>query len=287
MVVDAFTEVVLEFLFRQVARQIWPKGQRVWQKLKEFRRSSSFFTHRTPLVNREPELRAINSALEDSNSLRVLYLTAPGGAGKTRLLEEAANLCSPKRTKIKMQLVWGGIIDLYHTDLHSVTALHAAIIRGLDPQEKFFDSYLAARKRFEQRRAQGIPVLESEREALDQHFLEDYQAFARAHRSVLAFDTLENLSYESDLIQSLCQIEDSFVVVRDWLLHRAKRLQNSVLLLAGRPQSVWRHDLETLYQDNPGAVEVVDFAGLTRRDSHRLLSLLLQDIPSISESLQA
>ena len=266
MVLEPVVEFVVGFLIKQAARHGPRMVRDVWQRL-GFPRLHRAFVPRVKLVNRQRELRAIRAALADAPHLRILYLCGPGGVGKTRLLEEAERLSG--KMWVGTPLCWANVLDLYHADLHSVSALQTAVIQGLDPEERYFRGYRIARERFERRRAEGLTgsALEVEREALGDLFLEEYDAFAGEQRPVLALDTLESLSYESDLIQNLCQLEHAPIATRDWLLERVGRPSNTVHLLAGRPQPALSRVLERSYIVEPGRLELIDLGGLTREAS--------------------
>src|SRR5262249_40615869 len=139
-----------------------------------FPRPRRGFASRTGLVNRERELRAVRAALVDAPHTRILYLCGPGGVGKTRLLEESRRLV--RETEAPSTLCWSGILDLYHIDLHSVSALQNALIQGLDPGEQYFQRYRSARARFESLRTAGTVdhVLDLHREELEDLFFADY-----------------------------------------------------------------------------------------------------------------
>lgn len=274
---------LLEFLLGYVAGRLLDGALKqgvtyagdVWQKFSALRLRPGF-VKRTTLVNRERELRAIRKAIQDAPHLRIIYFSGPSGIGKTRLLEEAGRMV--QRIYSSTPLGWSGVLDLYHADLHSVAALQTALVQNLDPTSKYFQRYREARARFELRRSAGVEglILDTEREALNRLFSEEYIAFANQRRLVVALDTAESLGHESDIIQVLCRIEDASDVVQSWLLQQAEHLQNTTLLIAGRPQPPFQELLAKRYADKPGQYEAFELAELSREDSRRLLALLLK-----------
>jgi len=291
---DPYTEWVLEFLVKQISEILIKEAlpgalstiRQLWERVK-LPRQHRMLVSRVGLINRERELRAMSMALAETHCTRILYLSGLGGVGKTRLLEEAAHLSCEIPTE--PPLCWGGILDLYHTELHSVFDLQAAIIQGLDPDRRYFDRYRIAREDFERRKRVDLSgtALDIERKALNELFIEDYKRFARVRRPVLALDTLECLSHESDLIQSLCNLKDISVAVYDWLLKQIGRLDNTLFLLASRPQAALRRDLEQMYGNEPGKLEIIDLSGLTRAECRQLLELFLKEAPPGVQALRS
>lgn len=228
---------------------------------------------RTGFVNYVEEMHALEQALCAAPDVRIIYLYGPGGIGKTRLLEEVRPLVRKLRTRTKTPLRWGGILDLYHTDLHSAIALQDALVAGLDSENRYFLDYRAARERFEMKRQHGLssPALDTERKELDTLFLHEYTAFASIYRPVIAFDTLEVLRHESDLVQSLCILEDVPLAARQWLLKMTNLLPNTVFVLAGRPdEPAPPYDLPCLAQE---------LQQTYRKEPERFQPLFLQPLP--------
>jgi tetratricopeptide (TPR) repeat protein len=269
--------------------QIEKRGPALVKRMQEGikgRRKTQKHVPRVQLVNRESEQRAIQSALNSPGSLRLLYFFGQGGAGKTRLLQ-AAEQYIKFDGKSSPLLRWGGLHDFYHTELHSVTTLQQAIVNGLDPMDAHFQEYRKSLARFNRLIAEGLvgSTLETERQALDDLFLEEYKAFARQYRPVLAFDTLESLMHESDWVESLCKLEGVPIASREWILQQVGSLENSVILMAGRPEPVFRKDLELANNSRPGRLEAIEINGLTREDTRQFLAMLLKEAPAFLKPL--
>ncbi|MEA3396460.1 MAG: ATP-binding protein, partial [Chloroflexota bacterium] len=164
------------------------------------------------VVGRAVEIEAIRKALADPKKrTHILYFTGPGGIGKTRLLEDSERLTSGT-------LRHDGIIDLYHSEFHSIAGFQAAIAQGLDPGEKYFQTYWKARRDFEERRTAGVAAKSLQVEEQEAHrcFLTDYNRLAGQYRILLRFDTTELIQHESDPVQQVCAIEKEGVEIQAW-----------------------------------------------------------------------
>ncbi len=235
---------------------------------------------RPDFVNRKKEMEAIDSAINEAGTTRILYFYGPGGIGKTRLIEEVEKVI--QKTSSRKRPYWGGLYDLYHADLHDVLEFQDAIAEKLDPDNRFFQEYISARAQFEEMRLQGRSSAPAVQQELDTLFIENLRAFSRQqNRLVIALDTAETLAFESELIQSICQIKSMSVAVRDWLLQKLEHFENSVILLAGRPDPVLQQDLDKLREDNASLVESIMVRPLTRKESRDLLQTLLADTPEL------
>jgi hypothetical protein len=81
---------------------------------------------RISLINRQREIDVIHRALRDGPGLKIIYFLGPGGAGKTRLLEQVSYIVGNSvegRTTL-----WGGLIDLYHSETHTPIGLMDSLI---------------------------------------------------------------------------------------------------------------------------------------------------------------
>jgi len=168
--------------------------------------------------------------------------------GKTRLLEaipeEMLPMCSNKD-----RCQWGGIFDLYHTDLHTNSGIEAAIIKALAPES--FTEYRARRGEYENlRSAGGDPKrLEELREELRALFVQGFNENAVQIRPIFCFDTVELVQYESDAVQEVCGIEPHGIEVRGWLTTVIPQLKNAVIILAGRPRKMLRQEKDKLWDE--------------------------------------
>jgi tetratricopeptide (TPR) repeat protein len=243
------------------------------------------FTLRTErVVGRSSEVEAIQAALADpTGRTHILYFIGPGGIGKTRLLEEVEYLVADWEPE---PFLYAGIIDLYHSEFHSVGGIRAAIADGLDLENRHFQAYRERYQRFEAQRAAGVApeVLGHERKELTRFFLTDYNRMARERRILLRFDTMELVQYESDLVQEVCQVEQGAVEVWDWLLEVLAQLEHTVVLLAGRPPAPLRTELEARCREKGGPVfRAFDLEGLTLEESLAYFDALASLEPRVGE----
>ncbi|MCR4405322.1 MAG: tetratricopeptide repeat protein [Anaerolineae bacterium] len=198
------------------------------------------------LIGRRRECEMLRAAIEADGELRVVYVTAPAGVGKTRLLAEVPHLreqCpNAERTKILP------LFDFYFTDVQSNSRLEERIISRLD--RSCFSSYLEQREKFEKRRQDGWfeSGIEDQRAQLAELFVQGFNDFTRNTRVILRFDTLELVQYEPDEVQSILGLAEQGIEVRSWLRTVLPKLRNTVVILAGREQEkpqVWAELQET------------------------------------------
>jgi tetratricopeptide (TPR) repeat protein len=282
---DHLIEWLAEYFIKQAAQHGPHVVKSIWKQI-HLPNRPRIFVPKSRLINRERELRAFNAALSENSSSRVIYLSGTGGAGKTRLLEEVGRRVNHMASVRPLR--WGGILDLYHADLHSVTAVQTVVMQALDPEQEHFQDFRNALQRFQHQRHEGLlgPSLDKELEQLDTAFLDGYNFLASNFRLVLAFDTLESLNSEHELIQSLCHLPALSGVVRDWLVKWVSQINNSVVILAGRPQPDLRRDLERGCAHMPGQLEFIEVSGLTRNDSCVLLESFLEKAPTQLKALR-
>jgi tetratricopeptide (TPR) repeat protein len=272
--VDLLVKWLVEYLIRQGAQHGPRAIKSIWNHVRSLNRPR-IFVPKSRLINRERELRAFNAALSEFPQSRIIYLFGVGGVGKTRLLEEIGRRVDELSSD--HPLIWSRILDLYHADLHSITALQTAIVEAFDPSQNYFQGFRENLRKFQRLRLEGLlgPSLDKELEKLNTAFLEGYNLFAINYRLVLTFDTLESLNTEHEFIQSLCNLPAASETVRDWLVKWVNHVNNSVVILAGRPQSAFRCDLERACAHTPGLLEVIEVGELTRDDSRVLLESFL------------
>ncbi len=192
---------------------------------------------RIPLVGRKEEIELLKKYLYAPGSVRhYLYFWARGGLGKTRLLEELERIV---REEAGPRFYFSGIIDLYHTDMHSTSDLEKVIIEGLDPQHKYFAEYRQERGKYELLRERGTDpgILEERRQELGKLFVKGCNDMAfNAARLVICFDTIELLQYESSVVEEKAGLDIADTRVKPWLLDKLAQLHNVVVVFAGRPK---------------------------------------------------
>jgi len=194
------------------------------------------------LVNRKPILKKIKAAIDDQPKSHVIYLTAPGGIGKTFLLRDILRRYQEGgewRTPESKIIAAGDLVDLYHTHTHSIEGLTRDIAKVLGPQQTKMKTYNEALARFEREKHDvGGRETSTLRDEVARTFLADLNKLTKNHRLVLALDTAEKLLYESDRFQEVLGLsEASNIAVLPWLLEKLlPQLNNAVILIAGRPR---------------------------------------------------
>jgi tetratricopeptide (TPR) repeat protein len=220
---------------------------------------------RLDLIGREKEKELINQALGQQNRLRVIYFKGQGGIGKTSLLQFITSLF---RDSDNPNYLYSGLIDLYDYDNHSPSNLEGVILNGLmndlaRPRSTRLPDYLRSSildyqrrsKEFQERRF-ALPsigdLVERERQALSQYFMRTYQQVESVCRPVICFDTIELLQHEIDSVQrKFPELLDENISVKNWLCDTISQMSNSLIVLAGRPETepdkrLW---LETVLHD--------------------------------------
>ncbi len=233
----------------------------------------------TELVGRQKILQEIHQALEEQGP-RVVYITGPGGVGKTFLLREVLRRCREDGEWAHLGLLaMNDVLDFYHTTNHTLEGFTQALYQALPSVDVEYSASLyfeegspdedaaAATKegaaigkpaftRYERiyekflKKQYDLAGMLKELSVLRDHmtevFLDDLNLVAAGRRVVLAFDTAERLLYETDRIQQELDLEPEKVPILDWLLRSFfPHLGNVVVLLAGRrrPEQL-REDLQ-------------------------------------------
>lgn len=198
------------------------------------------------LVGREEILKLVDKAIGEKNDqTQVIYITAQGGMGKTRLFEALVkrwrNSGKSRSKKGAKLLIVNQLLDLYHTHTHSEEGLIAEIVDALDPQGNMFTKYVEKRAelahmKFEMGETQPIQGLRRE---MEDAFLDELNELGGKYsKIVLVFDTAEVLTYETDRVQKALNLADQPIGVGRWLTQGfINRIRNAVVLLAGRPES--------------------------------------------------
>ncbi len=275
-------DIVID-LTKQVISKYGPViAKKLWEQAQQVKIQKPSFAIKGNLVDREPTIRSIKAALNAKDNTRVIYLCGSGGAGKTRLLEEAKKIAASKSF-----IRWAGIFDLYHTDLHNTLHLQSVIIENLDSDRQHFKNYLEKRELFDRKRGNGIftssseAVVQSEIAAINQSFMDELNQFTSRYRVALAFDTLENIGEGPDLIQQVFRLEagKGSLSARQWLLDLCREAKNTVILLAGRPNAELKSDLEQINTIDMGRVESISVEGLAQPDTSDLLAVYTRNAP--------
>lgn len=167
-------------------------------------------------IGRETEMALIRSLLEDP-ATQICCIYAPGGIGKSRLLQEIYQLARAQLPATHLALP---VIDFDDYALHLPENLRRRILQALDPAkfEPYFRRELDYRKM--QRANFSLERLDEEASQVRQIFIDLVNQFMTNRRLVLCFDTTDKLIPD----------ESVWADLKFLLTH----LTNACVLLAGR-----------------------------------------------------
>jgi hypothetical protein len=199
------------------------------------------------LIGQEHILAQISLSVNNDKRTTIIYITGEGGVGKTRLLDHVLSTL-PGSFKNNVPIaVATQLIDLYHTRNRSVGGLIEAILKSVPSLNKFIyeapsassgviDTLLDAMSRSEQEGVSSAELL-SRRQDLTVALIAKINQFTQKERLLLAIDTAERLYSVRDIAQDQLGFSAQRPIVLDWLLQDfLPKIQNTVVLLAGRPQ---------------------------------------------------
>jgi len=166
-----------------------------------------------PFINREKDLARIGTLIKERGTRRVLCIQAPGGIGKTRLLQEVRERYAKDAPII-------GIIDFDDLALRIPGNIEFMIAKQIGPN--VFEAYLQDLQAYHQMRREGISPgrLAQKRLEARQAFIDDFNEFSAQRRVVLLLDTTDTL-----------EGTDAWNYVVNTL---SRRLKNLLLIVAGR-----------------------------------------------------
>ena len=179
----------------------------------------------------------------------LLLLTGDGGTGKTRILEALLELLDAQQ---RLHLP---IYDFYHIDRFRASAIEETIIRFFCSQRPdaaaIFEPYQDARRRLDTARQSG-QAFEQAQAMVCHTFISCYNALTEREingPAVLLFDSVEqavNLHDGAEL--RLAQREPAAIAGGEhWLSEVLPKLRNTVVILSGRPQTLYGTSVE-LYE---------------------------------------
>ncbi len=212
------------------------------------------------IVDRQDLLDQVHAALADPSDVTyVFYITAPGGWGKTRLMEEILYRLQAVRPDSPIDgartgewyspdiLAANRPVDLYHMSAHSEEGLVYEIYQTLasaipGSQRNSFARYLEESQKLQEVKydlAEVLHEVNRQHERVINAFISDFNHLREAYRStVLALDTAETMVYETDRVQQVLGLADEPTGVAAWLLREfLPKVKNAIILLAGRPET--------------------------------------------------
>ena len=169
------------------------------------------------LVGRKDILQDIHKAIKERSKVpQVFYITALGGWGKTRLVDDVLKKMDGKKAgewSSPNILPASRLVDLYHTYTHSEEGVIADIVEVLDDETgSRFGNYLSQRAELDRVKydlSQIMRAVTQQRERMIEAFVEDFNEVGkRFEKVVLALDTVENLMYETDRVQTALGLAD-------------------------------------------------------------------------------
>jgi len=183
------------------------------------------------------------------------FITGRGGVGKTLLLQDLQNWAQEQS-----QVVPIGILDLYHTNLHTRVGFAQAVLGALSNStvKEQFDGTTEAIQVYYQARARQRKVVQAEKE-VGEALLQDFNKIARSQRVLLFLDTLERLVLPLGLSEQMSILAPEFW---QWLSGEfLPQLANTTVFMGGRPEA------RRLLQP-PEAVrfEEIELKGFTRSE---------------------
>ena len=200
------------------------------------------------VVNRDALLEEIRQAIHGEGT-RVFYIRGDGGMGKTCLLRAVLRRCQRGGLWHRENLIAPSetsLVDLYHTVHHTQEGLAHALRHSLPAPDGAFSRFDEAYDKWEKGKynlAGMFKELSNLQARIGEAFVEDLNALAeQGHRPVLVLDTAERLLYGEDDIQRRLGLAPERTEALKWLLQILPRLQNAVILIAGRPEPARRRD---------------------------------------------
>lgn len=253
------------------------------------------------LVGREEILRQIHEAIQDQSPIpHVFYITAPGGWGKTRLVDavlkkfdnrESGGWASPKILSASR------LVDLYHTYTHSDEGLVDDIVKVLDTGDGGrFENYINQRAELDRVKhdlSQILRTVTQQRTKMMDAFVEDFNnTNSQFEKVVLAFDTVENLTYEPDRVQIALGLAEEPIGVAGWLVKGfLPKIRNAVVLIAGRPETPQLEaELEKLSKDKTIFLDHIELQTFSEEETlayfNAVLAVVQEENPHIAERLE-
>ncbi len=177
----------------------------------------------------------IITAIESKDGLTYVFnIVGVGGTGKTVILRQIGRQLG-SLNGIETNFPWGGIFDLFHSEVNTNSGLEDMLSRSFERNQEFM-RYHAERNKFLARRESGElgKELEDERIQLSTTFAKCMNDVTSKEKVIIALDTTEKIQYETDEIQQLCQLDKESSSVKEWLLYQLSQWKNCVVILAGR-----------------------------------------------------
>lgn len=200
-----------------------------------------------PFIGRKEELERIESLIMETDTFRVVCVDAPGGFGKTRLLQEISSKCA-----IRTDLLIAEIIDFDDDTLQIPENLGFTLSGRLGLSN--FRKYIQAYKdyRLMERGGLGLQRLEQERRVVTQKWIDEFNLISKSKRIIYLIDTYDKI-----------EDVDTFDYLMS-LLGNKNSLKNVCFVIAGRTaKSIW----ERLHPHLEDAIQLIELDAFNKESS--------------------
>lgn len=179
-------------------------------------------------------LREITSRIVTKPHCQVLYFEAPGGLGKTRLLEYYPALVQVEHPELRIC----PIVDLYSFENRDPAEIEHKLVLGLVPAPNHLGSMsgrlVAAMFADHERYLDGDISIDR----LTQTFVRCWNRLATEAPVVIRFDTVESLFVQRaprEALANAAKGRSGAAMILDWLTFVLPLLKHTLVLFAGRP----------------------------------------------------
>lgn len=201
------------------------------------------------LVGRMEILKKFERILRDpAPTPKLVFLTGPGGIGKTRLLKKALEIMMDTANC----RVVNDVLDFYHVTTHTTIGLTQSIFERLTPPYDCFKTYQPSYMALNRARLSGNVVeLDKLRQDAADKFDQDLKQLSASRRVVLALDTIERVVYGLPGWTDEIPLADSW----NWLIEKLPTWGNVIIFVAGREEA--RPAIEKIQKVHPALVEEI------------------------------
>jgi tetratricopeptide (TPR) repeat protein len=239
------------------------------------------------MIGRKAQLEQVMDIVKNSSKgLNIFFCTGSGGIGKTRFLNQVGKQVN-RLADEGLRILWSDIVDLYHSEVHSNSKIEDMLIERLDKKGEFFEAYRQERNNFENQRRNGLPgpSLERARMKLTEAFVSDYQRLTQVYRVILTFDTLEQVQYEDNVVNHLCEVENAGASVQQWFFNQIPQFLNTVVLFAGRKKKGLQEDFYHYFASKNAPYQELTIPSFKRDEAREYLLELSKSNPDLKKAL--
>ncbi|MCP4110700.1 MAG: AAA family ATPase [Desulfobacteraceae bacterium] len=219
-------------------------------------------------TGREEELSKIDNIINDWGKRCIVFINAPGGYGKTRLIQEIRN-----RYKTGDALIITEIIDFDNRIFHLQENFGRKIAEMSD--SKKFELYLKQLENFHKMEKAGISaeILQNTMVSSEHIFVECFNKISRQKRIVIFLDTTDALKDNTAIWDFLKRVEPQFM--------------NTVILVAGRNARAIGENLESWLAQDISFIDLPPFHAQASKsyieEKQELFNVFLE--PDLAEKL--